>query len=392
MKVLVVRGVSAYDVLGRAADEISKGFKNCGYEVDMIDAAAEHAAEALAAVGERVGEYAFYFSMQALFWNMEQRELPWVQKLRRVGWIVDDPIYHVPRLEGTTGRDAHLLTIQTEHAERARRQYPQIDEVRVLYHGGFCSTDMPEWKKKDIDVFFSGTYVSIREAEKGIGQLNDVFRRIAETLKDGLIGKNADCVWSEAVRDYLRKISFDVTEEEFRDILEVLSPLEMYQRAWVRTKMIGELLKSGIQVSVAGNGWEKYEGEGKENLHIIAAEGIPIDETVRLMGRAKIVLHCMNFFSGMHERIFTAMLANAVCVSYSYKTLYDFFENGTELVTFPLNQIERLPEIVSDLLEHPDKAEKIAVAGFQAAKEKHTWERRGEQIAEWMQSGKEFSY
>ena len=35
-KILVIRGISAYDVLGRAADEICEGFRKCGYQVDMI--------------------------------------------------------------------------------------------------------------------------------------------------------------------------------------------------------------------------------------------------------------------------------------------------------------------------------------------------------------------
>ena len=37
-KILMIRGISAYDVLGRAADEICEGFRKCGYQVDMIGA------------------------------------------------------------------------------------------------------------------------------------------------------------------------------------------------------------------------------------------------------------------------------------------------------------------------------------------------------------------
>lgn len=392
MKALVVRGLSAYDVLGKAADEICRGFENCGYDVDVIDAAAEYADEALQAVAEHTEEYVFYFSMQALFWNLEQREMPWLQNICRVGWIVDDPIYHAPRLAGSTGKNAHLLTIENEHAKRVQKEYPQIERVRTLYHGGFYGGVMPEWNKKDIDVFFSGTYSSISQAEWEMEQCAGVFRKIARELKGELVGENADRIWSQVLREYFSRIFFSVSEEEFRDILEVMGPLEKYQRAWIRTRMIEELLKSGIEVSVVGNGWENYTGAGREHLHILAEGGVLIDETVRLMGRSKIVLHCMNFFDGMHERIFTAMLANAVCVSYRYDTLFEFFREGEDIVTFPMTHLEELPQIVTDLLEHPDKAEAIAAAGFHAALKKHTWERRGEQIAEWMQSKAEFCY
>ena len=110
------------------------------------------------------------------------------------------------------------------------------------------------------------------------------------------------------------------------------------------------------------------------------------------MGRAKIVLNNTNILDGLHERIVTAMLANAVSVTNEYDMMSNFFESGKELVTFPLNEIGKLPQIVADLLANPDKAERIAEAGYKAALRAHTWERRGEQIIKWMQDGKPFTY
>lgn len=49
------------------------------------------------------------------------------------------------------------------------------------------------------------------------------------------------------------------------------------------------------------------------------------------MQNSRIVLHNINFETGMHERIFTAMLAGAVCVTSKYQLLKKFFEDGKEI-------------------------------------------------------------
>ncbi len=391
-KILVVKGQSAYNVLRLAADKICKGFENCGYQVDVIDILAEHGAEELMAVSEKTQEYEFYFSMQALFWNLEQQEMPWLKEMRRVGWIVDDPVYHAARLMLSTGKNANVLISRDSHAVQVRREYPKFDQVVTLYNGGFLGEQKTDWRKKDIDVFFPGTYMSLRQAEKEIWQMEGGFREIADRVKDRIVGSNLASVWQEELRGYLREINFSVSDGEFETLEHVMGPLDNYQRAYMRVAIIETLLQSGIKVTVVGAGWDQYEGKGRENLTILSDRGLDITEVIALMGRAKIVLNNTNILDGLHERIVTAMLANAVSVTNEYDMMSNFFESGKELVTFPLNEIGKLPQIVADLLANPDKAERIAEAGYKAALRAHTWERRGEQIIKWMQDGKPFTY
>ena len=72
-KVLAIKGESAYNVLRKATDEICRGFENCGYEVDVIDATAKGAGERLLDSLARKQEYEFCFSLQALLWNAEKK-------------------------------------------------------------------------------------------------------------------------------------------------------------------------------------------------------------------------------------------------------------------------------------------------------------------------------
>ena len=145
-------------------------------------------------------------------------------------------------------------------------------------------------------------------------------------------------------------------------------------------------------MSVVGRGWNTYQGGGSENLDILSEEGVDITEVIRYMQNSRIVLHNINFETGMHERIFTAMLAGAVCVTSKYQLLKKFFEDGKEIVTYPADAPEQLPVVIDELLSNPGRAAKIAAAGRKKALQKHTWKRRGEQIAKWMDDGLNFTY
>lgn len=391
-KILVVKGKSAYNVLRLAADKICKGFENCGYEVDLIDVLAEHGEEDLIAAGERAGEYEFYFSMQALFWNLEQDQMPWLQNIRRVGWIVDDPVYHSARLLLSTGKKANVLLTRDSHTAQVKREHSKFEQVLTLYHGGFLGERKVNYREKDINVFFPGSYMPIKQAEAEILQMENGFREIADRVKDRIVGDNLASAWQTELRRYLREIHFEISDREFEVLEHMMGPLDNYQRACMRVAIIESLLQRGIQVTVVGAGWDCYEGKGAENLTILSDKGLDITEVIELMGRSKIVLNNTNILDGMHERIITAMLANAVCVTNEYDMMDNFFENGKELVTFPLNHIEKVPQLVADLLANPDRAERIAEAGYQAAICAHTWEHRGGQIIKWMQDGKPFVY
>lgn len=391
-KILVVKGKSAYNVLRKALDDVCLGFQNSGYQIELVDAIEEGATEHLLECMERLDEFAFYFSIQAIGFDGEQTNLPQLRTIRRVGWIVDDPVYHAGRLIGSTGERARILSVRVSHTERMRREYAKFEQIQTLFHGGFASGGLPKYEEKDIAVFFPGTYESIAEAEERIHNMGGIFAVLAEKVKERIIGENLRSVWNEKLYEYLEEIEFAMSEEEYHIIWQYMAPLDMYQRAYMRHEIMEKLLTNGIEVSVVGSGWGKYDGGGKENLHILSDTGVDITEVITLMRRSKVVLNNTNIIDGMHERIFTAMLAGAVCVTNEYQLLEDFFSNGKELVTFPLNELERLPEIVMDLLKYPQKAERIAFAGYQAAKEHHTWERRGEQIADWMENGQEFSY
>ena len=103
----------------------------------------------------------------------------------RIGWIVDNPIYHFERLRGTTGHNANVLIVRDSHVNIIQRHYPHIDFVDSLYHGGFICSSIVPYSRRQIDV----------------------------------------------------------SEDEFRALEYIMRPLDLYQRAYMRTHIIENLLK-----------------------------------------------------------------------------------------------------------------------------------------------------
>ena len=96
---------------------------------------------------------------------------------------------------------------------------------------------------------------------------------------------------------------------------------------------------------------------------------------------AKIVLNTMTWYkAGAHDRIFNGMLAGACVVTDDSAYLRQQFENEQKLVRFRLEEIGHLPELIWKLLDHPDEMQQIADAGYQAAREGHTWKSRMQEI------------
>ncbi len=379
-KILVGRGFSQYNVLCQATDEICQGFINAGYEIDIVDFHKPDAYKKFKVCLQNKDNYAFYFSMQSLYWNEESTTCPELQSIPRIGWIVDDPIYHDERLTGTTGHNATVLIVRDSHADIIKHNYPHIDHVKTLYHGGFTCSSIIPYSDRNIDVFFPGTYTSLEEAEEQLKEIGGVYYQVALALKPYITEENLSRPWRTELKRYLMSLNIEISDKEFHALEYLMCPLDFYQRTYMRTKIIDLLLKNDIEVSVVGSGWNKYKGNGMEHLHILSDTGIDINETVRLMGNSKIVLNNTNITDGLHERILSAMLAQSVCVTNTYTLLNDFFKNNEELVSFPLDDLRLLPGIIKNLLIHPNESEMIAQAGFRAALQSHTWVQRGKQI------------
>ncbi|MFQ9083217.1 MAG: glycosyltransferase [Clostridium sp.] len=141
------------------------------------------------------------------------------------------------------------------------------------------------------------------------------------------------------------------------------------------------MAKSGLEVHVYGNGWEKDELAQYENIKRHGA--VSYTEALDIMTNTKIVINKMPLFlDGSHERVFTAMLNGAVCCTDESGYWKQEFIDGESICFYDFQDLDNLENIIKELLLNLDKAGKIAQNGYDIAIHKHQWKNRAEQILE----------
>lgn len=146
-----------------------------------------------------------------------------------------------------------------------------------------------------------------------------------------------------------------------------------------RNLVISTILDAGFTVHVYGDSWEDYQGGDRTNL--VIHPQVTVEESLEELHKARIGLNIMSWHkAGMTERIANIMLSGAVCLTEDTEYLREHMQEGEELVSFRPDRLEELPAKIQDLLEHPEKREKIAAQAYRRAAAEFTWERRAEAL------------
>ena len=105
-----------------------------------------------------------------------------------------------------------------------------------------------------------------------------------------------------------------------------------------------------------------------------------MDESLEVYAQSKVSLNIMSWHKdGFTERVANIMLAHTVLLTDKTTYLEENYINGQELVMFSLDEIEKLPEIIKNMLSQ-DKLEQIAEAGYQKTLKYHTWSYQTEEL------------
>ena len=201
--------------------------------------------------------------------------------------------------------------------------------------------------------------------------------RFAMDMKQSIVSDPAQDL-EQCLKRTLNRFGIEVSDAEFAELAYEYRDIDQYARVYYRDRMIRSLIKKRIFIHVYGNGWDEFEGEGKE--YLIIENGDP-KAALSAVADAKISINIMPWFkAGFQERIATAMLSGTVSVTDSSSYIEEHFQNGRELVLYDLQNLNVLPEKINWLLSHEDEAEKIAKAGEKSAQNSLTWQCRAEEM------------
>lgn len=287
--------------------------------------------------------------------------------------ILDHPLYHHDMLKHPL-KNFHVICLDENHKTYIETYYPHIASVHVLpMTGEDMAKDKAGYPEKTIDFLFSGSYTSPKEVASSIEDIPDFMGDITKDLIERM--KKDPGLTQEAALTALLPDLDEIVEELFPLHMQACFLADSYIRAWRREELLTALAKSGISMTLCGNGWHKSPLAEFANVTII--DDTDFKDTFSYFRQAKITLNIMpEFKSGAHDRVYSAMLNHSLCLTDPSIMLDEQFQDGKELIFYPADRPDILCQTVKELLDHPKKIKEISESGYQKALAEHTWKSR----------------
>ena len=188
-------------------------------------------------------------------------------------------------------------------------------------------------------------------------------------------------------KDLSAEIAFEKAFALYRDRYAGEDPVEVFYRMrrviylvmdYYRYQILKTILDYGIKLDVFGDFWKSSVFADYPNL--ICHSGVTVEESLEVYARSKVSLNIMSWHKdGFTERVANIMLAHTVLLTDKTTYLEENYVNGKELVMFSLDEIEKLPQIIKNMLSQ-DKLEQIADAGYRKTLKYHTWGYQTEEL------------
>lgn len=372
--VLVVKGVSNYNVVLEFADEMVQEWeKTC--QVEFLDG--NNLEDYQAKKNEIMNgkKYDLVFSFNALAWEEEPELMRVLMQGHTIyaTHLLDHPLHHHTRLMKMDGSKCVVFAPDQYHVSYVKQYYPHIRHCAFMPHGGSSIKRRIPYQQREHAVVFMGTYTSSRQIQDKLSEKGEFQRILQEELMHQM-EEHSDWTIEQAFLNMIQIYQMEEKEEEIPFDLAALADADIYMRSLYREKVINTLLEAGIPVEVYGDHWEDFVCKDSSLLHVHSA--CDYQGALSIMANAKIVLNVMPWFKdGSHERVFSALGCGAIALTDKSRYLQCLDEqSGIKL--YDLNNLQKLPAQVRKILNDTSESRLLAEAGYQNCIKKHLWANR----------------
>jgi hypothetical protein len=380
MRVILLKGRSAYEALRIFTDGLAAAFRARGYEVSVIDAPAEPDLPAALRRDAASGPVALVHSFTILgeWRGGDGRSVGEIVEAPHVIQYVDYPMTHMQRLDGTAAQSA-ILTIDPTHAEAIVSTY---GEGRFA-HVGFCphaavgEAAPPEADPdafaaaRPIPVLFAGTFY---KAEDPLWLRQEA--RIKQIF-DGALQLALAAEWMaplDALDISMTAMGLDPKDPDLKGFRKNAFMVHEQVRTYRRFELLKAAARTGLPVHVYGKGYEKQLYRLK---NVVWGGEADLNQVIALMRRARVVLSAnANFGAGSHERPLTALLAGAAAATDHSRFYAERFEEGSEIFLYRWKSLDQDLARIGALAEDPEAAFGIARMGQARVLAEHGFDNR----------------
>lgn len=377
---------SAIDSLKAFARQMAEGFSEIGYEVLMADMQREaQSREEIYAFTEPGRTAALFFNHAGLNLLTDTRASIWNElDVDCYNFIVDHPMYYHAAIIFPIKR-LTFLCVDEYHAKFLQRFYPGKVRSFFLPLAGIGNQGprIP-FEERSMDILFTGAYLIDNNIEFHIQGLGEGLRQIWLDCYHLLCSKTC-LTLEQGMEICLKKKGLSLPEEDLRDTVRLFQDMDGMLRSRARAEVIRTLANQDVKIHIYGEGWQYLDCK-QENLTI--HDRIPFSDTIPLMADARIVLNVMPWFkAGVHDRVYSAMLNESVCLTDGSEYIERTLADGREAILYSLDHLEELPDRIKAYLREPEKLREIGQRGYAYARDTQTWQCRARQLADIIENG-----
>lgn len=383
MRILVLNGVSRYDVLSIASEEIAQAFRDRGHDATLVSCAQMPPPASFVETLREHRGVDFVFSIFGIWGNCSRIDITEHTDAPLVLQYVDPPTSHLENLRATRESSA-LLFIDPSHVDDMGHFFAP-DHFAYL---GFCphaalgpqqtpGLDADDFAaRRPIPLFFAGT--RYRPLDIPWGNFPTHIRQLFTDIIDQCLA-SADLTVQQAISAALRARGVepdDPGQKANVDSIRGFSTLFIETiRIARRERLFDALSAADLPVVVCG---QDYDDDFISRHPTVRAMGmLPVQDVLMMMGQSRIVLNASAIYPfGSHERPFTAMKAGAVTLTDSSHFFRQAFTPGTDMALYRWQHLQEDLEDAATLLQDDEALFAMAVAGQAKTMAAHQWANR----------------
>ena len=182
----------------------------------------------------------------------------------------------------------------------------------------------------------------------------------------------------DALAEISLKYGIDFNEKKHfqKKIYEsIVTKIEIFVRAYKRTKILSLLDRNGFRIKLHGNGWQ--EGTFK---NIQPSAPLPFKEVLNLMRQTKLVLNISCLSDGSHERVYSSMLNGAISLTEQNPYLAENFTDMEDIIFYKWLELGEFPDKINCVLSDNQKLVETASRGKEKAEREDSWHSRAETL------------
>lgn len=380
--ILIYKGDKlGHNILTVMAEQLGNALERAGEKVIYFDVSEEPMGNIVRYAMQRfraiIGVQTYLFSIEMPDEKHYLHEYIYGPKYN---FLFDHPIWVVSNIRHDIP-DYHVLAPDPNYAAFARRYFHRD---AIFFPPAGMTATKEESLERIYDLTFVGNYGEYWSQVLQMHTLEREKRFLANHFLL-MMRKHPYMTIETAFARTLEQRGIRLSEEEFLLRLYDVRVAVYCVMKYYRNKVIKTILDSGMQVDVFGNSWRKSPFSGYAN--IIFHPDVTVEESLLVWRQSKCSLNVMSWHKGgFTERMAGIMMAGAVLVTDDTTYLQGRYD-ADDLLAFQLDELEKLPEAINEILRDDKKRREMAERAKQKTLRKHTWDKRAEEFLTLLDGG-----